>query len=103
MPAVGSRAVFYQHGGGENEKNLRLMCRIDGLYAPDPTWGSRKMSDRLSLEGQAVNRKRDQRLMRMMGLQAICHKRHLSRPLLAAKIHACVLRDNAVVRQAQQA
>ena len=63
-----ARSSYYQRGAGENEKNCLLMRRIDELYTADPTWGSRKMRDRLRLEGQAVNRKRVQRLMQIMGL-----------------------------------
>jgi putative transposase len=93
-----ARSSHYQHGAGENEKNLTLMRRIDELYTVDPTWGSRKMRDRLRLEGQAVNRKRVRRLMRVMGLQVIYPKRHLSRPLVGAKVYPYLLRDIAIVR-----
>jgi putative transposase len=96
-----ARSSYYQHGRGENEKNLLLMRRIDELYTADPTWGSRKMRDRLRLEGHAVNRKRVQRLMRIMGLQVIYPKRHLSRPLVGAKVYPYLLRDIAIVRANQ--
>jgi putative transposase len=93
-----ARSSYYQHGGGENERNLLLMRRIDELYTDNSTWGSRKMRDRLRLEGQAVNRKRVQRLMRIMGLQVIYPKRHLSRPLVGAKVHPYLLRDITIVK-----
>jgi len=79
-----AHSTYYQHRGGENERNMNLMRRIDELYTADPTWGSRKMRDRLRIEGHSVNRKRMQRLMGIMGLQVIYPKRHLSRPMAGA-------------------
>src|SRR5271157_5902450 len=96
-----ARSSYYQRGGGENETNMGLMRRIDELYTADPTWGSRKMRDRLRLEGHPVNRKRIQRLMRIMGLQVIYPKRHLSRPLAGAKVYPYLLRDLMIVKPNQ--
>jgi putative transposase len=93
-----ARSSYYLRGEGENENNLLLMRRMDELYTADPTWGSRKMRDRLRLEGHAVNRKRVQRLMRLMGLQVIYPKRHLSRPSAGAKVYPYLLRDLVIVR-----
>jgi putative transposase len=96
-----ARSSYYQQGGGENGTNMSLMRRMDELYTADPTWGSRKMRDRLRLEGHPVNRKRIQRLMRIMGLQVIYPKRHLSRPLAGAKVYPYLLRDLMIVRPNQ--
>ncbi len=96
-----ARSSYYQHCTGESEKNQLLMRRVDELYTADPTWGSRKMRDRLRLEGHAVNRKRVQRLMRIMGLQVIYPKRHLSRPSIGAKVYPYLLRDMLIVRANQ--
>ena len=96
-----ARSSYYQQGGGENETNLGLMRRMDELYTADPTWGSRKMRDRLRIEGHSVNRKRIQRLMRIMGLQVIYPKRHLSRPLAGAKVYPYLLRDLSIVKPNQ--
>jgi putative transposase len=65
------RATFYYTPIAESEENLALMRRIDELYLQHPFFGSRKMAWWLSQEGAAVNRKRVQRLMRLMGLEAI--------------------------------
>jgi putative transposase len=92
---------YYYKGTGEPEENLLLMRRIDELYTVDPSWGSRKMRDRLRLEGHGVNRKRVQRLMRIMGLQVIYPKRHLSRPAAGAKVHPYLLRETAITRANQ--
>jgi putative transposase len=93
------RSSYDQHGGSENSRNLLLMRRIDELYTVTPTWGSRKIRDRLRLEGHAVYRKRIRRLLRIMVLQVICPKRHLLRSLVGAKVYPYLLRDMAIVWQ----
>ena len=47
---------------------------IDDLHLKLPFYGSRKMTVTLKAEGRAVNRKRIQRLMRQMGLEALVPK-----------------------------
>jgi len=96
-----ARSSYYQRGSGESAENLWLMRRIDELYTADPTWGSRKMRDRLRIEGHAVNRKRVQRLMRIMGLHVIYPKRHLSRPAAGTKVYPYLLRDTPITRPDQ--
>jgi putative transposase len=96
-----ARSSYYQHGGRESEENLLLMRRVDELYTEDPSWGSRKMRDRLRIEGHVVNRKRVQRLMRIMGLRVIYPKRHLSRPAAGAKVHPYLLRETPITRPNQ--
>jgi putative transposase len=48
--------------------NLELMRLIDEEFLRYPFYGSRKMTAYLNCKGIAVNRKRVQRLMRLMGL-----------------------------------
>jgi hypothetical protein len=55
-------------------ENLRLMRRIDEQYTACPFYGSRRMTACLIQQGEAVNRKRVQRLMRLMSLEAIAPK-----------------------------
>jgi putative transposase len=62
----------------ESETNLCLMRIIDELYLQHPFYGSRRMTAVLREQGRDVNRKRVQRLMRLMGLEAIYPKPHLS-------------------------
>lgn len=68
------------------------MRRIDELYMDNPSWGSRQIRDRLILEGNKVNRKRVQRLMRLMGIEALYPKKNLSRPHPDHKIYPYLLR-----------
>jgi len=68
------------------------MKRIDELYLDNPAWGSRQMRNRLRLEGKRVNRKRIQRLMRLMGIEALYPKHNLSRPHPDHKVYPYLLR-----------
>lgn len=61
-------------------ENLQLMNTIDRLYTDHPFLGSRRLAALLQDQlGRAVNRKKVQRLMRKMGLEAIYPKPNLSR------------------------
>jgi len=74
-----SRSAFYYHPAPPDPINLDLMNRIDRLYTDHPFLGSRTMAKNLGLEtGFPVNRKRVQRLMGEMGLEAIYPKPKLS-------------------------
>ena len=55
-------------------ENLELMRLIDEEFLRHPFYGSRKMKVYLSRKGISVNRKRIQRLMRLMGLESIAPK-----------------------------
>ena len=79
-----SRSSLYYEPGGEAAEDLRLMRRIDEQYTARPYYGSRRMTVWLNEHGEGVNRKRVQRLMRVMGLEAIDPKPRLS---LAGKGH----------------
>ena len=54
------------------------MRLIDEQYTAHPFYGSRRMTVWLTERGEEVNRKRVQRLMRLMGLEAIYPKPRLS-------------------------
>jgi putative transposase len=66
-----NRSTAYYAPGGETEENLCLMRRIDEQYLKTPFYGSRRMTVCLTQKGFAVNRKRVQRLMRLMDVEAI--------------------------------
>ena len=66
-----NRSSLYYEPAAESEENLRLMRLIDEQYLKTPFYGSRRMAAHLAVRGEAVNRKRVQRLMGSMGLEAI--------------------------------
>ena len=72
------------------------MRRIDEQYLETPFYGSRKMAEVLG-----CNRKRVQRLMRRMGIEAIYPKRRTTRPAAGHKIYPYLLRNLAITRPDQ--
>ena len=95
------RSSYYYHPGEETAANLDLMQRIDRLYAEYPFYGSRKMVVELYRQGLVVNRKRVQRLMRLMGLEAVGPKRHLSANGNDHRVYPYLLRGVAIAHPNQ--
>jgi putative transposase len=95
------RASLYYEPVPETADNLRLMALIDKEYTVHPFLGSRRMTRWLSEQGEGVNRKRVQRLMRLMGLEAIYPKPKLSAAGRGHRIYPYLLRDVSVERPDQ--
>jgi putative transposase len=72
------RSSYYYLPTGEDDCNLMLLRRIDEQFTKTPYFGVRRMTAWLQRQGHRVNRKRIQRLMRLMGLMAIYPKPRLS-------------------------
>jgi putative transposase len=75
-----SRSTLYYQPVPADADELAVMRRIDELHLECPFYGSRRMAVVLRDDGWAMNRKRTQRLMRLMGLEAIYQKPNTSRP-----------------------
>jgi putative transposase len=75
-----SRSGLYYEPEPTSPEQLALMRRIDELHLKYPFYGSRKLSDALRKEGFDANRKRIQRLMRLMGMEAVAPKPKTSEP-----------------------
>ncbi len=91
-----ARSTCYYRPAGESVENLALMRRIDEQYLRTPFYGSRKMAEVLG-----INRKRAQRLMRLMGFEAIYPKRRTTWPGAGHKIYPYLLRNVEVTRPDQ--
>lgn len=96
-----NRSTLYYSGAEESEANLCLMRLIDEQYLRTPFYGSRRMTVWLLEKDQAVNRKRVQRLMRLMGLEAIYPKPRLSQRDGDHRIYPYLLRGLRVERPNQ--
>ena len=81
-----ARSTRYYRGAGESAENLLLMRSIDEQYLRYPFYGSRKFSELLG-----VNRKRIQRLMRRMGIEAIYPKRRTTWPGAGHQVYPYLL------------
>ena len=75
-----SRSGLYYRTRGTSEEDLVLMQVMDRQYLETPFYGSRRMRAWLERQGVVVSRKRVQRLMRTMGLRAICRGPGTSQP-----------------------
>ena len=82
-------------------EDLRLMRLIDEQYTARPFYGSRRMVIWLGQQGEDVNRKRVQRLMRVMGLEAIYPKPRLSLAGKGHRIYPYLLRGVKIERRDQ--
>lgn len=92
-----SRSSFYYVPRPIAPEDLELMRLIDEQYLKTPTYGSRSMVRHFWREqGRKFNRKRIQRLMRLMGIEAIYPKPHTSRPHPEHKIYPYLLRDLSI-------
>jgi len=74
------------------------MALIDRQYLARPYYGSRRMAAWLATQGHVVNRKRVQRLMRLLGLAAIYPRPNTSKPTAAHRIYPYLLRGLAIER-----
>jgi len=91
-----ARSIWYYEPCGETAENLELMRRIDEEYTRHPFYGSRKMAELFG-----VNRKRVQRLMRQMGIEAVGPKRRTTKPGRGHKIYPYLLRNVEILRPDQ--
>ena len=96
-----NRSTYYYKKRPIKPIDLKLMQLIDKQYLKTPTWGSRSMRNHLRRLGYKVNRKRVQRLMRLMGLEAIYPKRKTSRRHPAHKVYPYLLRNLKIDRPNQ--
>jgi len=65
-----TRSNVYYRPAPPPTEDLRLMRLLDEQYTACPFYGSRRMTAWLVRQGESVNRKRVQRLLRVMGLEA---------------------------------
>jgi len=103
-------ACYYKHKPIDSE-TLLIMNKIDETYTQYPFYGTRRMTAFLQREGFLVNRKKTQRLYRIMGLETIYpgpkttinDKQHeiypyLLRNVLINKVHQVYSTDITYIR-----
>lgn len=93
-----SKGYLYYNPVPIDHYSLRLMELIDKQYLKTPFYGSRKMVVYLASEGHSVNRKRVQKLMRLMGIHAIYPKHNLSKKRKGHKIYPYLLKGLEIDR-----
>src|SRR5215831_1194979 len=92
------RSSVYRKPAEVDAEDLAIMALIDRHYLARPYYGSRRMAAWLATQGHRVNRKRVQRLMRLLGLAATYQRPNTSKPAAAHKIYPYLLRGLAIDR-----
>jgi putative transposase len=93
-----SRAALYYRPVEVGAYQPELMALIDRQYLRAPFYGSRRMAAWLGEQGHMVNRKRVQRLMQLMGLEAIYQRPRTSRPAPQHRVYPYLLRGLKIER-----
>ena len=78
-----------------------MLKLLDQQYLKSPSYGSRKMTVFLREQGYQVNRKRVQRLMRQLGIEALYPKPKLSLGNREHKVYPYLLRGLSITRANQ--
>ena len=98
-----NRSSYYRESipGTESPENLLLMRLIDAQYLETPFYGSRRMAAWLCRQGYDVNRKRAQRLMRIIGIEGVGPKPGTSKPSPDHEVYPYLLRHVEILRPNQ--
>ena len=92
-----ARSGIYRPKPVAEADDLAVMRHIDELHLELPFYGSRRMTFELNKEGRGVNRKRVQRLMRVMGIEALVPRPGTSKAAPGHKIYPYLLRGLKIV------
>ena len=93
-----ARSTLYYRPVPVSADDLSVMRRMDELHLAYPFYGSRRMAAVLRREGRAVNRKRAQRLMEVMGIEALYQKPNTGKGHPDHKIYPYLLRGLSIDR-----
>ena len=93
-----NRSSLYYEPVEPNAEELALMRRMDALHLRHPFFGSRMMTQTLKAAGVEVNRKRVQRLMRVMDLESTAPKPNTSKPAPEHVLYPYLLRNLKISR-----
>lgn len=96
-----SRSSFYDEPVALSEEELELCRLLEQQYLETPFYGSRRLTVWLQKQGYCVNRKRVQRLMRQLGLEALYPQPKLSQRHPEHEIYPYLL-NGVKVTQADQ-
>ncbi len=102
LAGINRTTVYAPHKAAKpDEPELTLLELIDAEYTRHPFLGSRKIRQYLLSLGHKINRKRVQRLMRILGLAGMAPGPNTSRPHPQHKIYPYLLRGVNVIRPNQ--
>ena len=96
-----SRSSIYYQPQRIDSNSLHLMDLIDKQHTKTPFYGSRRITEYLKQKGYNVNRKRIQRLMKIMRIEAIYPKPNISQKDKEHTIYPYLLKGVKVTRANQ--
>ncbi len=96
-----SRSTVYYKPAETSQRDLELMKLLDEAHLQYPWYGSRGLVQWLRSREIQVNRKRVQRLMRVMGLRSVAPQPRTSTPSRKHPVFPYLLRDLDVCRPNQ--
>lgn len=96
-----NRSNLYYRSVANTETRELLLRKVDEIYTRHPFYGSRRIREELRKEGLEVNRKRIQKLMADLGLEAIYPGPNLSKARHEHKKYPYLLRGMSIVRPNQ--
>jgi putative transposase len=97
-----SRSSIYYKPLPVSQDDIDLMNRIDEIYTKYPFYGSRRISKELRRYHDIIcNRKRIQRLMRQMGIEAIYPRQNTSVPNIQNETYRYLL-NNLIINSPNQ-
>jgi len=99
--SVPRSTYYYERSDTESDENLSLMAEIDRLYLAHPENGSRMMTKVLRRQGHKLNRKRVQRLMRLMGIRSLAPQPSTTKAHPAHPKYPYLLRNVSIDRPNQ--
>ena len=95
-----SRSSYYYQDAGVSSEDLRMMRLIDEQYMRTPFFGSRQMAAFLTRQlREPVNRKRMQRLMQQMGIEAIYARPRTTQRNAEHRVFPYLLRNLEITRK----
>jgi putative transposase len=87
------RSTYYYLPVSETAENLELLRLLDEQYLRTPFFGSRRMAIWLARESYEVNRKRVQRLMRILGLEGLAPRPKTTKAAPGHRVFPYLLRN----------
>jgi len=97
-----ARSTYYYEPEPVSDEDLHLMRLIDECYLERPFYGTRRIKDWLyDHHGLVVNRKRIQRLRRLLAIETLYPKRNLSLANQQHKVYPYLLRGLEIDRPNQ--
>lgn len=100
LPGIERTGMYYK-AKDRTEEDLEIMKLMDEIHMEYPFMGSRMIRDKLLEKGHVVNRKKVRRLMREMGISAVCPKPGTSKRNRMHRVYPYLLRNFKIERPNQ--